>query len=164
MYIRPYTPEDCVQIGQLFYDTVHTINAKDYSTEQLDAWAGRPIDLEDWNRSFLKHDTYVALEDARLIGFADMDESGYLDRLYVHKDHQGKGVATALCDMLEKNSGQDVFITHASITARTFFEKRGYQVVREQTVERQGICLTNYVMRKEKKRQNQSKTALERSV
>lgn len=39
--------------------------------------------------------------------------------------------------------------THASITANPFFEKRGYQVAKEQQVERQGIFLTNYVMIKE---------------
>ncbi|MCQ5081105.1 GNAT family N-acetyltransferase, partial [Gemmiger formicilis] len=30
-----------------------------------------------------------------------------------------------------------------------FFEKRGYKVVKERQVERQGIFLTNYVMIKE---------------
>ena len=39
-------------------------------------------------------------------------------------------------------------ITHASITATKFFEKRGYQVIKEQQVERQGIFLTNFVMEK----------------
>ena len=40
------------------------------------------------------------------------------------------------------------FTTHASLTAKPFFEKRGYQVVQEQQVERKGILLTNYVMKK----------------
>ena len=38
--------------------------------------------------------------------------------------------------------------THASITARPFFEKRGYRVVKEQQVERHGVLLTNFVMEK----------------
>lgn len=29
------------------------------------------------------------------VGFADMDADGYLDRLYVHKGYQGRGVAAA---------------------------------------------------------------------
>ena len=81
-----------------------------------------------------------------VIGFADMDRSGYLDRLYVHKDHQRQGVASALCDRLEKEIEADRYLTHASITARPFFEKRGYKTVREQQVERNGVLLTNYVM------------------
>ena len=82
-----------------------------------------------------------------VIGFGDIDGSGYLDRLYVHRRHQGKGVATALCDRLEQVCA-GVISTHASITAKPFFEKRGYRVIREQQVERQGVALTNFVMEK----------------
>ena len=83
-----------------------------------------------------------------IVGFGDMASDGYLDRLYVHADHQGQGIATALCDRLEQ-AVQGPITTHASITARPFFEKRGYAVIKEQTVERQGVALTNFVMIKE---------------
>lgn len=33
MIIRPYQTADCEALARLFYDTVHTVNAKDY-TEQ----------------------------------------------------------------------------------------------------------------------------------
>ena len=63
----------------------------DSTPEQLDAWSdGRP-DLEAWHRSFLSHDTRVAVEQGRVVGFADMDPSGYLDRLYVSAEHQREG-------------------------------------------------------------------------
>lgn len=74
-----------------------------------------------------------------------MADDGYLDRLYVHADHQRQGIATALCDRLEQ-SVPGPFTTHASITAKPFFEKRGYTVVKEQAVERHGVLLTNFVM------------------
>ena len=76
----------------------------------------------------------------------DMDETGYLDRLYVHHLHQGQGVATALCDALEAHFAVPRYETHASITARPFFSQRGYQVIREQQVLRKGVLLTNFVM------------------
>ena len=80
-------------------------------------------------------------------GFGDIDETGYLDHLYVHADYQRKGIAAALCrELAQAVSGK--IVTHASITAKPFFEKRGFQVVREQQVERQGIFLTNFVMEK----------------
>ena len=91
----------------------------------------------------------VALIDGRIAGFADMDPtSGYLDRLYVHKDDQGKGVATALCDRLERENPSETYMVHASITARPFFEKRGYAVVCKQEVQRHGVWLVNYAMEK----------------
>ena len=82
MQIRKYRPSDCRELAELFYDTVHTVNAGDYTKEQLDAWATGHVDLEAWDRSFREHHTLVALEDGAVIGFGDIDGSGYLDRLY----------------------------------------------------------------------------------
>lgn len=48
MIIREYQPSDCEEITELFYNTVHTVNAKDDTEEQLNVWAARPIDLEKW--------------------------------------------------------------------------------------------------------------------
>lgn len=150
MTLRDYSKPDCAILAQLFYDTVHMVNAKDYTREQLDAWATGEVNLEAWNESFQAHHTVVAELDGKIVGFGDMDEIGYLDRLYVHKDYQRRGVATAICNALEQNSNAAEFTTHASITARPFFEKRGYTVVREQQVERRGVLLTNFVMGKER--------------
>ena len=152
MWIRRYEPEDLGQITALVYDTVHAVNAADYAPEQLDAWADGAPDLDRWNGSLLAHHSLVAVEGRDLIvGFGDIDGTGYLDRLYVHKDRQGLGIATALCDRLERAVDAPVITTHASITARPFFEGRGYRVLREQRVERHGVQMTNYVM--EKRRQ-----------
>ena len=148
MQIRRYTPADCPAMAALFYDTVHRVNCLDYAPEQLDVWATGQVDLDKWNRSFLAHHTLVAMKDGILVGFGDMDSTGYLDRLYVHADYQGQGIATALCDALEKAVPGPI-TTHASITAKPFFQGRGYRVVKAQQVQRQGILLTNYVMEKE---------------
>ena len=148
MWIREYKPADCEQMAELFYNTVHNINAKDYAEEQLNVWATGRVDLQEWNLSFLKHKTIVAIENDEIVGFGDIDDSGYLDRLYVHKDYQGIGVASAICNKLEDSVNGKIITTHASITAKPFFQQRGYRVVKEQKVIRQGIALTNYVMEK----------------
>lgn len=148
MFIREYQSSDCKEMAELFYNTVHTVNAKDYTKEQLDVWATGQIDLAKWDMSFQEHNSIVALDGKTIIGFGDIDKTGYLDRLYVHKNYQKKGVATAICDYLEQTF-QGRIVTHASVTAKPFFEKRGYKVVKKQQVERQGIFLTNFVMAKE---------------
>ena len=148
MEIRGYLPQDCECLAKLFYDTVHAVNAQDYTEEQLNAWANGKVDMEKWRQSLCDHHTFVAVENGLIVGFGDIDETGYLDRLYVHKEYQGRGIATALCDKLENAVPGVPIRTAASITAKPFFEKRGYQVVAEQQVERQGILLTNYMMQK----------------
>lgn len=148
MEIREYKSSDCDKIADLFYNTVHFINAKDYTQEQLNVWATGNVDIYKWDKSFLNNYTLVAEENNMIIGFGDINNEGYLDRLYVHKDYQNMGIATALCDILEKHYPVEHIITHSSITAKPFFEKRGYKVIKKQFVERNGIRLTNYIMKK----------------
>lgn len=149
MFFRKYQPSDCKELTELFYNTVHAVNAKDYTKEQLDVWATGQIDLKKWNQSLQEHFSIVAVTDGIIVGFGDIDRTGYLDRLYVHSGYQRKGIATAICNQLESAVPENI-VTHASITARPFFEKRGYKVVKEQQVERQGIFLTNFIMEKER--------------
>lgn len=92
MELREYKSTDCEQMAQLFYNTVHSVNVKDYTEEQLNAWATGSVDLQEWNHSFLNHKTVVAVEDDEIVGFGDIDQSGYLARLYVHINYQGMGI------------------------------------------------------------------------
>ena len=148
MIIRKYQIADCRELANLFYNTVHSVNAKDYTEEQLNVWATGNVDLDLWNRSFLEHYTLVAVDGELLVGFGDIDKTGYLDRLYVHKDYQRNGIASALCEKLEQSVTDNKIVTHASITAKPFLEQRGYCIVKKQEVMRCGIALTNYVMEK----------------
>ena len=152
MDIRKYKSTDCAEIAELFYNTVHEINAKDYTKQQLDIWATGDVDLSVWDKSFLEHNTLVAEENNIIVGFGDMDNNGYLDRLFVHKDYQGKGIATSIIIELERQSkihGISIFSTRASITAKPFLEKHGYHVVSENKVIRNGVELINFIMEKD---------------
>ncbi len=146
MIIRKYINEDCDIVSKLFYDTVHTVNAKDYTEEQLSAWANNADRLKSRRNDLLKQYTLIAEMNGVIVGFGSIDKSGCLYLLFVHKDYQNQGVATALCNELEK--GFLVIKTFASITAKSFFENRGYIVVKAQEVERLGVKLKNYKMQK----------------
>lgn len=148
MILRKYKPSDCENLTRLFYNTIHSVNARDYTEEQLNAWATGDVNLEGWNKSLLENITVVVVEDDVIIGFGDIEKNGYLQRLYVHKDYQNIGVATLICNELENVVNTDKISVHASITAKAFFEQRGYNVIKEQMVERKDIFLTNYFMEK----------------
>lgn len=139
----------------LFQETVHCVNVKDYTIEQLNAWAplGEPhlVDNHSYWESLLKNISYVAEYNNSIVGFGDLTREGYLDRLFIHKDFQNYGVATAIVNNLEeeaKKHGIKEITTHASITAKSFFEKRGFVVVKEQQWPIRGVKLTNFVMKK----------------
>lgn len=136
MILRTYTTDDFESVRELFSETILTVNAADYTKEQLVVWAG----LEPRLNGLI----LIAEIDGAIVGFGSILSSGVLDLLYVHKDFQRRGVATALCDELEK--GFPSVKTYASVTAKPFFERRGYTVVKEQEVERSGVKLKNYEM------------------
>ena len=148
MEIRAYESDDLDALLKLFYDTIHSVNLGDYTLKQVNAWADGHPDRAAWARSLEEHFTLVALEGGAIAGFGDIDETGYLDRLYVHKDFQRRGVATALCDRLEAHVQGRAVSVHASITAQPFFSRRGYRLLRAQTVWRKGVPLVNFVMEK----------------
>ncbi len=80
MTLRPYRSPDLRELTELFYNTVHTVNAGDYTVEQLDAWADGAPDLEAWDRTLSEHIAFVAVKSGKIAGFGDIDASGYLDQ------------------------------------------------------------------------------------
>lgn len=145
MEIRKYRETDLEAIVRLFYDTVHNVNIRDYSSAQVEAWTAG-IDMGRWNTTLSEHLSLVALDGSLVIGFGDIDKSAYLDRLYVHHMYQRQGVGAALCDRLESSAEGRPIRVHASITAKPFFEKRGYRVLKSQIIERNGVLIPNYIM------------------
>lgn len=63
MKLREYHSEDCTEIMQLFYETIHSVNAADYDQNQLDAWAPKEIDIAYWDNRFLHDHAVVAEKD-----------------------------------------------------------------------------------------------------
>ena len=85
------------------------------------------------------------------VGFASLKGSDHLDMLYVHPAATRQGVATLLCDALEKLAaarGAKRLTTDASDTARDFFEARGFVAQRRNTVPRGDEWLGNTSMEK----------------
>ena len=151
--LRKFQTSDLPQIYQLYYDTIHCVNAADYTQEQLNAWAPQltPEIENRWQNSLQQNITYVATIDEQIVGFADMSHAGYLDRLFVHKDFQGKGIAKNLYNALEleaKELDLMAITTESSITAKPFFLKQNFIIINEQQKEYKGIYFTNYLMSK----------------
>ncbi|HEY1943668.1 MAG TPA: GNAT family N-acetyltransferase [Roseiarcus sp.] len=147
--IRAYLPTDLDAVIAIFLGAIREIASKDYNEEQVDAWAR--VDRQAWAERRLSRPTWVATLDRASVGFADLEPNGHIDMMFVHPAHQGIGVASGLLETVEataKGQGIGWLFTEASITARPFFEKRGFSVLDSQRVEKRGQLLTNFRMQK----------------
>lgn len=150
--VLPARGSDAPQIARLFYETVHRINARDYSPAQVEAWAPTVYSDAAWRRRLRTGHSLVAKRHGEVVGFAILDrELGYLDSFFVHYGYQGRGVGTALLNGVERaarRAGLEFLVTDASITAEPFFRARGFQRVRRQKRIYRGQVFRQYRMSK----------------
>lgn len=150
--IRPAVDGDFGPIGELFFETVRTVNLRDYSPAQVAAWAPAVATAEDWRKRLAAQHVLVAVEGSLLVGFASMESSGHIDLLYVHKDRQRRGIGSRLLGglmQLARQQGLRRLFTEASITARPLFEHHGFVVTGQEEVARLGQTLCRYRMHRE---------------
>ena len=156
MQIRLFQPQDSAAIARLFHDTVREVNIRDYSLEQVKAWAPDNLYFTNWTEDCTDKFTYVAEdqvaeEESKIIGFAQLEPDGHINCFFCHKDYQQCGVGTRLYRAIEAKALElkiERLFVEASITARAFFKNRGFVVVKEQQVICRGEKLTNFVMEK----------------
>jgi putative acetyltransferase len=151
MSIREYKLSDTKAIMKLFYDTIHEINIGDYTQEQVDAWAPKNMDYEVWHKRLQAKLPYIAEDNGEIVGFGELESDGHIDCFYCHSKYQRKGIGSKLLNYIENTAKlQEIkrLYTEASITAKPFFENKGFSLVKEQQVERRGVWLKNYVIEK----------------
>lgn len=150
--IRAYRPSDLDATVSLFQRSVHEIASRDYSPAEVSAWAPEAPDLKAWARRLETGGVFVCERDDRLVGFARIDDSGYIDLLYVHPEAERHGIARALLGHViswAAHRGIRNLRSEVSLTARSFFEAGGFRVLGEQRVERRGVWLRNLRMERQ---------------
>ena len=148
--VRTYVPADADLTMDIFQRAIREVASKDYNQAQVDAWA-KIEDREAWAKRRSSRPTWLAQRGSVSIGFADLEPDGHLDMMFVHPDYQGIGAASLLLMTVEteaKRQGLGRIFTEASLTARPFFERRGFTVLTSQTVEKRGQMLKNFRMEK----------------
>ena len=152
MEIRLFEKQDGEKIAQLFYETVREINIRHYSNAQVEAWAPDDIYFRDWENVCSNRFTYVAeVQRGNIAGFGELEPNGHIDCFYCHKNYQRRGVGSKIYQAIEAKAvelGLKHLTTEASITAKPFFQRMGFSVVKEQEVSCRGEVFINYLMQK----------------
>jgi putative acetyltransferase len=151
MKIRSYHLGEEHEIWQLFYQTIHSVNAQHYSQEQLNAWAPEFFDQTIWSKKLAKLNSFVCIKDKKIVGYSDLQPSGYIDHFFCHHLYQRQGIGAALMayiHTLAKQQHITQLSADVSITAKSFFEGKGFKVVQPQIVPIRGEKLNNFKMMK----------------
>ncbi len=149
MKLRAYNASDAARTLEIFESAVREIASHDYTPAQVDAWLGDASNVEVWNRARMAVNTCVVQTDRGISGFIDVDQNGYIDMLFVAPREMRRGLATALVSWAETTAravGAEQMSTYASVTARPFFEARGFNVREQRSVIVRGVELTNFAM------------------
>ena len=148
--LRPYLPQDAAVLAAIFRASVEELTEDDYSPAQQEAWAS-VSDEEDFGEKLGKNLTLIATFDGSAVGFSSLENNTNIDMLYVHPAATGRGVATALCDALERLAaarGATELTVDASDTAREFFIHRGFVAHQRNTVTVGDEWIGNTTMKK----------------
>ncbi len=153
MRIRRAAPGEAPALLAIFQSSVRGLASRDYTPAQIDAWAPLAADAawcEAWRRRVGANQPWAVEIEARLVAYADLQPSGYLDHFYVAADVAGQGIGAALMRHLlgiAREQGIDCVVADVSLRARAFFERFGFAVEREQCVSVRGVSLRNARMR-----------------
>ena len=124
--LAPLSSRDAAAAAELFRETVHAVNARDYTSEQLDAWAPGGAGLaRRLAERLLRQGARGAWDGGTLVGLGSLEGADLLDMLYVHKDYQGRGVARLLAGALERVARE-----RGARAVRTFASHHGASVFR----------------------------------
>jgi putative acetyltransferase len=149
--LRPFLPADIPILAAIFAAAIEELTGDDYSEAQQEAWAAAADDEDAFGKKLASELTLIATLQNSPVGFASLKGKDHIDMLYVHPSVAGQGVATMLCDALEKlagSRGAKSLTVDASDNAQEFFRKRGYAPRQRNTVTINGEWLANTTMQK----------------
>jgi putative acetyltransferase len=154
MNLRKATISDLKEMQELFIETIKHVCKNDYNSAQIDIWISGVKNTERWIDVINTQFVLLAIIQDKITGFGTLKEGNYIDFFYIHKDFQRQGIADKLLTELEleaKKQHTKTITSDISITAKPFFEKKGFIVKAEQKNIRLGVELINYKMEKELK-------------
>lgn len=155
--IRRANHADAEAIIHVHVNSIRHVCAKDYTSEQIEAWSGRNFKPELWKQAMDRDFIWVIEQDNNIVGFGHFavmdDEVGEVLGLYFIPQAIGHGLGKKMFAEFIKlaNAYKLKRITlHSTITAKTFYEHLGlYQNASDTTVEMRGVAIPCYPMEME---------------
>lgn len=154
MTFRQAIISDLEEMQKLYVETIQSVCKNDYNTAQIEAWISGVKNTERWVEVIEKQFVLLAIIENKIAGFGTLKDGNYIDFFYIHKDFQRQGIADKILNELEieaRKHHSKTITSDVSITAKPFFEKKGFVAKAEQKNVRLNVELINYKMEKQLK-------------
>ena len=151
MEIRRFAEGDEEALWRIYYATTRESNARDYHPKLIERWAPKDKDTDEWGERIREKRPFVAEVEGEPVGFAELEESGYIDYFYVLPKYQGRGVGKELMSRVESEAGRlglPKIYANVSVTAKPFFLSRGFAVTESRDNVILGLPAPNFAMEK----------------
>ncbi len=149
--IRRYRTGEEKALFEIYYSAIHLVARRDYSPEQIQAWAPQYLNTAVWENHMRVINPFVAELHGQLVGYADLQSNGYIDHFFVSGHHPRLGIGTSLMrHVLARAAEQEMteLTANVSLTAQPFFEKFGFVIVAERQTKVRGVVIPNALMRR----------------
>lgn len=151
MQIREFRTGDEPFLFRVYYSAIHQIARRDYTEEQVDAWAPADLDPTHWAARIQGIKPFVVELGTEIVGYADVQDNGYIDHFYVSGAQPRKGVGRVLMKEIHAKAArlrlQELF-SNVSRTAQPFFAHYGFVVAEQRMPVVRGVQMSNALMRK----------------
>ncbi len=127
------TSSDLSLMQRLFYQTVTTYGAMLFTKSEIKIYSRLATNKIYWNKKFEKDFIYNAKLNGEIVGSFSMDSKGNIEYIFVHMNYHGQGIARELYKTIEevaKKSNINTLTTQINPLTRSFFEKNGFEIVK----------------------------------
>lgn len=151
MEIRRFRIGDEAALFRVYFSAIHDVASRDYTPEQVEAWAPADLDADLWANRVRGIRPFIVEIGDEVVGYADVQEDGYIDHFFVSGAHPRQGIGARLMARIHEEArslGLTALTSDVSKTAEPFFAHHGFQVVERRFPVRRGVTLQNALMRK----------------
>jgi putative acetyltransferase len=151
MHIREFRIGDEMSLHAVYYSAIHQLASKDYTSEQINAWAPAIFDRDLWVQRMQDICPFVVENEQKIVAYADIQFNGYIDHFFVAGASARQGIGTMLMNhihIVAKTQEIAMLTADVSLTAQPFFQKFSFAIVERKLPVIRGVALSNALMRK----------------
>ena len=147
--IRDFCAGDEADLSRVFQSSIRELASADYTTEQIEVWAGASCDLEKWFKRIRELKPFVLEIDGIIVAYADLQPDGYIDHFFVRGTYSRQGIGSLLMRHIIENAiakGITALTADVSMNAQNFFASFGFVIVEQRSRKKHGLALPNVLM------------------